>query len=264
MNKSKPSSITISRLYAFCVTLLVLLIAGCKTSKSSGNNNGFVEIFDGKTLNGWEGDPVYWRVEDGNLVGEITPATVVKRNTFIIWRGGTVANFELKVQYRITKGGNSGVNYRSEELSDLKYAMRGYQGDIDAYDGKPYTGMNYEERGRTTLAKRGQKVVLPPVPAGDSLNAHIKNNAWTASIVTGSLGNEDSLKALIKEPGEWNDYHIIARGNHLQHYLNGVLVCDVTDNDAAHAKMSGLVGVQVHVGPPMKVEYRHFMIKNLK
>lgn len=252
------------KLFAFYTMLPAFFIMGCKSFKTSGSNDGFVEIFDGKTLNGWEGDPVYWRVEDGNLVGEITPATVVKRNTFIIWRGGEVKNFELKVQYRITKGVNSGINYRSEELSDLKYAMRGYQGDIDGYDVKPYTGMNYEERGRTTIAKRGQKVVLPPVPAGDSLNAHIKSNAWTASVVTGTLGTEDSLKALIKDPGNWNDYHIIARGNHLQHYLNGVLVCDVTDNDPAHAKMSGLIGVQVHVGPPMKIEYRHFMVKNLK
>jgi hypothetical protein len=255
---------TILKLFSIS-TLVIFLITGCKTARHSGNSsNGFVEIFDGKTLNGWEGDPVYWRVDDGNLVGEITPATVVKRNTFIIWRGGKVEDFELKVQYRITKNGNSGINYRSEELSDLKYAMRGYQGDIDGYDAKPYTGMNYEERGRTTIAKRGQKVVLPPVPASDSLNAYIKNNAWTASVVTGTLGSEDSLKAIIKDPGNWNDYHIIAKGNHLQHFINGVLTCDIIDNDPAHSKMSGLIGVQVHVGPPMKIEYRHFMLKNLK
>ena len=250
-------------LYCLLPVLLLLCTVATRAQKSSGSNDGFVQIFDGKTLNGWDGDPVYWRVENGNLVGEVTPSTLLKRNTFIIWRGGTVGDFEIKVQFRITHNGNSGINYRSEELKELKYAMRGYQGDIDGYDAKPYTGMNYEERNRTTIAKRGQKVTLPPVPAGDSLQAHIKDNVWTASVVTGSLGNEDSLKAVIKDPGNWNEYHIIAKGNHLQHFINGVLMSDVTDNDPAHAKSRGLIGVQVHVGPPMKIEYRDFLLKRL-
>ena len=125
----------------------------------TGDEAGFRPIFDGKTLNGWEGDPKYWRVEDGNLVGEITPETIIKSNTFIIWRGGAPKDFELKADYRITSGGNSGINYRSVVVPDTvtpsnKFAMRGYQADIDGKNN--YTGQNYEEKGRLFLATRGQ------------------------------------------------------------------------------------------------------------
>jgi hypothetical protein len=230
----------------------------CKTPKTAHENNGFTEIFNGKNLDGWDGDLVYWKVVDGNLTGEVTPSTLLRRNTFIIWRGGEVGDFELSVQYRITVDGNSGINYRSEELKDMTFVLKGYQGDLDGHDN--YTGMNYEERGRTTIAKRGQKVILPPE---DSLSGNITDNVWTAAEVIGSLGNEDSLKAIINKPGNWNDYHIVAKGNHLQHYINGVLMSDVTDNDPVHAKSKGLIGVQVHVGPPMKIEYRKFLLKRL-
>jgi hypothetical protein len=86
---------------------------------------------------------------------------------------------------------------------------------------------------------------------------------WTACVVDGSLGDADSLTSLIHDAGEWNEYRILAVGNHLQHFINGVLVCDVTDNDPVNRRMSGLIGVQVHVGPPMKVEYRNFRLRNI-
>lgn len=243
----------------FCLSIAVIFFfAGCSVSK-----NGFYKIFDGKSLEGWEGDSTYWRVENGNLVGEVTPSTLLKRNSFIIWRGGVVNDFELIAEYRITTKGNSGINYRSDEVPGLSYALRGYQGDIDGMDDQPYTGMNYEERRRTTLAKRGQKVTLPPIIDADSLQNHINNNVWTASVVDGSLGSEDSLRSVIHKPGEWNEYRILAVGNHLQHFINGVLVCDVTDNDPVNRRPSGLIGVQVHVGPPMKVEYRNFRLRNI-
>ena len=84
----------------------------------TGDEPGFEAIFDGKTLSSWEGDPTYWRVENGSLVGEITPSTVIKSNTFIIWRGGRPKDFELKLDYRITPAGNSGINYRSASVPD--------------------------------------------------------------------------------------------------------------------------------------------------
>lgn len=249
----------------------LLILVGCTNSgisqsKSKKEKNGFVQIFDGKTLKGWEGDPTYWRVENGNLVGEITPATLLKRNSFIIWRGGMTADFELKVEYRVSEGGNSGINYRSEEVKDVPYALRGYQADLDG--AQRYTGSNYEERGRTTLASRGQKVLLETPNKSneqgttDPLKAYIKNNFWTESKVIGSLGDKDALKAHIKNE-DWNEYHLIVKGNRLQHYVNGVLMSDVTDNDTTNRKSKGLLGVQVHVGPPMKIEYRNFRLKQL-
>lgn len=245
-----------------CWILLTLLpFGGCSPAKVATEDGGFVSIFDGKTLRDWDGDPTYWRVEDGNLVGEVTPATILKRNSFIIWRGGLTKDFELKVEYRVSAEGNSGINYRSEEVEGVSYALRGYQCDIDGAN--RYTGMNYEERRRTTIARQGQVVHLDPVEDNTQpLSTYIKDNQWTRATLKGSLGNIDSLKATIKR-GEWNQVHLIVKGNRLRHYINGVLMSDVTDNDTINRSFSGLLGVQVHVGPPMKIEYRNFRIKRL-
>ncbi len=209
------------------------------------DETGFESIFDGKTLTDWEGDPKYWRVENGTLVGEVTPETLLKQNSFIIWRGGTTRDFELKVEYRISSKGNSGVNYRSEEIAGQPYAMRGYQADIDG--AQRYTGQNYEEKGRTFLALRG-----------DISRVDTDGKAR----IIGSVGDKTALAATVKNE-EWNEYHLIARGNVLTHLLNGHVMSVVIDDDPAHRKFDGLLGVQVHVGPPMKIEYRHFRLKRL-
>lgn len=249
-------------LFPICGLLLFIVFISCKTNGlNHQSKSGFVKIFDGKTLKGWEGDPTYWRAENGNLVGEITPSTLLKRNSFIIWRGGTPGDFELTLDFRITKAGNSGINYRSEEIKDFPHALKGYQADIDGAN--RYTGQNYEERGRTTLAYRGQKVMIKAQNGSDgsgSLQSKIKNNAWTETTITGSLGHSDSLKTRIKSE-DWNECRLVVKGNRLQHYINGILMSDVTDNDTVNGKLKGLLGVQVHVGPPMKVEYRNIMIK---
>lgn len=224
----------------------------------------FVSIFNGTSLDGWVGDTTYWHVANGSLIGEVTPSTLLKNNTFIVWQGGRPADFELKLEFRIAEGGNSGINYRSEVYPDVPHALRGYQADIDGRNN--YTGQNYEERGRTTLAYRGEIATIhaqdnPSDP--ESFRATVKNNAWLKRDVTGSLGNIDSLKTLIKTGSEWNTCHIIAKGNRLQHYINDVLMSDVTDEDTVNGKSSGLLGVQVHVGPPMTVEYRNIMLKQM-
>jgi hypothetical protein len=248
--------------YVSCCILLIIFSSGCSSSKmADADNEGFIQIFDGKTLSGWEGDPTYWRVEKGNLVGEVTPSTLLKRNSFIIWRGGLTKDFELKVDFRVSKQGNSGINYRSEEVEGIPYALRGYQCDIDGE--KRYTGMNYDERRRTIIAWPGQKTLLEPVADNSgSLSAYIKNNQWTKSILKGSLGDIDSLKARIKN-NDWNEVHLIVKDNRLLHYINGTLMSDVTDNDTANRTFSGLLGVQVHVGPPMKIEYRNFRLRQI-
>jgi hypothetical protein len=251
-------------IYGQIILLIFIISIGCKVSTSIPfKEEGFVNIFDGKTLNNWEGNPTYWRVENGNLVGEITPQTLLKTNSFIMWKGGEPANFELKGEFNITEKGNSGVNYRSEKLTDIPYALKGYQADIDGAN--RYTGQNYEERGRTTLAYRGQMTSVNPQADNwkpEDAKAKVQKNAWSDLKVTGSLGNTDSLKTKIKSQ-DWNSFHLIAKGNHLQHYINGILMSDVTDNDAVNGKTKGIIGVQVHVGPPMKVEYRNLRLKEL-
>ena len=259
MNKSNRF-ISVVKVFAGVIAVIIslFLLNGFKSPiiKKANSDNGFVSIFNGKTLKGWQGDSVYWKVENGCITGEVTPATLLKRNTFLIWRGGTTKNFELKVEYRITKGGNSGINYRSTEVPDVPYALRGYQEDIDGAN--QYTGQNYEERGRCIIAFRGQKATLPVVDK--PISSLAVNNIWTAS-QTSSLGNKDSLTLYIHDG--WNECHIIAKGNHLRHYINGILMSEVIDNDTANRSQRGLLGVQVHVGPPMKVEYKNFRIKVL-
>lgn len=231
--------ITVARLAAQTATLPAIAAA-------SNPEVGFVSMFDGASLIGWDGDPKYWRVENGVIVGEITPETIVKRNTFLIWRGGTPANFELKVDYRVSDRGNSGINYRSVELTDAAWSLAGYQADIDGPS--KHTGQNYEERGRTFLARRGEMVVV---------------DAKGKPTVIASLGDPEALKAFVKTGDEWNSYHLIVNGHVLTHILNGHVMSVVMDEDEAHRRSDGLIGVQVHVGPPMKIEYKNFRIKLL-
>lgn len=229
----------------------------------SSEKEEFTSIFDGKTLDGWKGDPSYWRVEDGNLVGEVTPETLLKSNTFIVWQDGQPEDFELKLEFKIAESGNSGINYRSEPIDTIPNALRGYQADID---GKiRYTGQNYEEKKRATLAYRGERVIInsqddPDAPG--SLRANVKKNCWQSREIIGSLGESDSLKTKIKSE-DWNEVHLVIKGNRLQHYVNGILMSDVTDNDTINRKQKGYLGVQVHVGPPMQVAYRNIRLKNL-
>lgn len=206
---------------------------------------GFEAIFNGRTLDGWEGDPAYWRVENGCLVGEVTPETLLKRNSFIIWRGGTPGDFELKVEYRVSAGGNSGINYRSAEVEDTPFALRGYQLDIDGAN--RYTGQNYEERGRTFLALRGDMA---------------RADADGKSRITGTVGDKDALAAFIRN-GDWNSVHLIVRGNTMIHMVNGHVMSVMVDDDPERRSREGLLGVQVHVGPPMKIEYRNFRLKKI-
>ncbi len=222
----------------------------------------FKSIFDGISLKGWEGDERYWRAENGVLIGEITPETLLKANTFIIWQGGQPGDFELKLEFRISESGNSGINYRSEQLDTIPFALRGYQADIDGKHS--YTGQNYEERKRTTLAYRGEQAIISPQSNPElagSLTANVKNNAWQSREVISSLGNIDALKAEINT--DWNSCHLVVKGNNLKHFVNGVLMSEVIDNDSINRKASGFLGFQVHVGPPMKVEYRNIRLKQL-
>lgn len=253
----KLSNVALNVVAAFTAAIVMTSQVSCVAQKKE---KGFVKIFDGKTLNGWEGDTKYWRVENGSLVGEITPETLLKTNSFIIWKGGEPGDFELKGSFKIAEKGNSGINYRSEKVADVPNALRGYQADIDG--AIRYTGQNYEERKRTTLGYRGEIVTVnnPTDKSPEAFKANLKNNAWLGRTVTGSLGTSDELKAKIKFE-DWNEFHIIAKGNRLQHYVNGVLMSDVTDNDTVNGKSKGYLGVQVHVGPPMKVEYKEIRIK---
>ncbi len=207
---------------------------------------GFQPIFDGKTLEDWDGDPVFWRVENGAIVGESTPEKVLKQNTFLIWKGGRLGDFELKLEFRLSEAANSGVQYRSVRLPDVgPWVMKGYQADMDGRH--TYTGMVYEERGRGFLAPRGQI-------------ARVSEDGVRKLI--GSPGEPDALKAFLK-PEDWNQLHIIARGNILIHVVNGRLMSLLVDEDPRGRSMEGLLGLQLHAGKPMRVEFRNIRLRKL-
>ena len=229
------------------VAVLVFLLAGSfQPAFSQAKKGKFVKIFNGRSFKGWEADTSFWKIQDGVAVGQVLPGQTIKANTFLIWKGGEPANFEFKAQYRISPEGNSGVQYRSEAVKDVPHALKGYQADIDGAN--RYTGQNYEERGRGFLAMRGQKVIL-------------RTNQKPFITDSTGLGSSESLKGSIKS--DWNEIHIIARGNKMQHYINGVLMSEAIEEDSVKGKSSGLLGMQVHVMPKMKVEYKEIYIKRL-
>jgi hypothetical protein len=221
---------------------LCLVLAACSQVAAEDDEQGFKAIFDGKTLKGWEGNPKLWSVKDGAISGQTTKENPTRGNTFIIWRDSDVADFELRLDFRIV-GGNSGIQYRSKEVS--KWVIGGYQADFDAAGG--WTGSLYEEKGRGMLAKRGNKVVIS--------SEGKKENAGTTT-------PEKDIVATVKKEG-WNSYTIIAKGNHLIQMVNGNVTIDVTDHQEKRRAMKGLLALQLHAGPPMLVQFKNIRIKML-
>jgi hypothetical protein len=206
--------------------------------------SGFEPIFDG-TLTNWDGDPAFWRVENGTIVGETTPGKKLKMNTFLVWRGGRPANFELKADIKMNST-NSGIQFRSAELPEVgKWVLKGYQADIDFVN--RFTGLIYEERARGFLAPRGQ-MTLKEEGKKPRVIAEIKNG--------------DDVKGAVKIQ-DWNTIHVVARGNTLFNIINGQLASAFVDDDPAGRAASGLIGFQIHVGEPMKLEVRNVYLKKL-
>jgi len=231
-----------------CATALLARTAapGGEDALPELDRTGFVRIFDGKTLDGWDGDPTYWSVRDGALLGTVTPETLLKKNSWIVWRGGRVEDFELVLDYRVSAEGNSGVGYRLAVLEDDPFAVRGPQADIEGAD--RFTGICYEEHGRRLLAARGQSTWL--------------DDRGDLPRLVSQFGDPEELQSLVHKEG-WNRYRLVVEGHDARHYLNGVLMSEVHDHDEENRMKSGLLGVQVHVGPPMTVEYRDVFLRHI-
>lgn len=228
--------------------LLILLCAGGCAGGPAPAGEGeqpvgrSQSLFNGRDLTGWNGDPRFWSVENGAIVGQTSAENPLAQNTFIVWDGGTVENFRLRVEFRLT-GGNSGIQYRSKVVNG--WSVGGYQGDMDA--GNRYTGMLYEEQGRGIVATRGQQVVIEP---DGRFN------------VVGAVGDPTALGNAI-DMSDWNTYEITAEGNHLVHRVNGRVTVDVVDDQVEERSMSGVVALQIHTGPPMKAEFRNITLTRL-
>ena len=221
------------------LALLVNMAAGAETPPAAPPD-GFQAILNGQDLSGWEGSPDYWSVKDGCLTG-VTDGSL-KYNRFIIWRGGTLKNFELRVRVKVTPGGNSGLNYRSRHRPDLgDGVVTGYQCDVVPARAD-YNGMLYEERGRRILAHTGEKVIIDA-----------EGQPWVV----------DKLPIKEFKADEWHEYRVLVRGNHHQHWIDGHQTVDVIDLDEKNRALEGILGVQVHVGPAMQIQYRDFFVKHL-
>ena len=223
-------------------TSLLALLALASTALAEDKN-----LFNGKDLTGWKGLD-FWSVEDGCITGRTTKEKPTKGNTFLVYQD-EVADFELTFKYKII-GGNSGVQYRSKLTDEKAFVVAGYQADFEA--GKTYSGILYEEKGRGILAQRGQKTVIKEGAAPNKPKIE----------VAGEVGKSAEIQAKIKAD-DWNDYRIVAKGGHLQHFINGVQTIDVTDETAIGAK-KGILALQLHAGPAMVVQFKDLVLKETK
>jgi len=221
----------------------------------SDSSEGWTSIFNGRDLSGWDGDPRLWSVKDGVVHGETTLQKPAHGNTFLVWRGGELKDFELKIKFRI-QNGNSGIQYRSKEVD--KWVISGYQAEVENNPGK--VGFLYHEQGRGWLVNVGDLMVI--------------DESGKKEVISNVSDVDELIKAGYYKEKDWNEYHIIAQGNHLIHYLNGYQTIELIDNDRVTdpadpkdrkgAARQGLLALQIHAGPPMVVEFKDIRVRHLK
>jgi len=243
-----------------CLTLVVLISFASNALAAEGPQAapaepaGMTCIFNGQDLTGWDGDPRLWSVKDGVIHGETTAENPASGNTFLIWTGGVLKDFELRLAFRCSAANNSGIQYRSKHITDgkvrNKWVVRGYQHEIRNEVKLPsVSGFIYDEggkRGRVCLV--GEKATW-----GEDGKKQ----------VTGSLIDADEFQKLFKLD-DWNEVVILAKGSHVQHYLNGRLILDFTDNDPQLALREGVLALQLHAGKPFWTEFKDIRVKQIE
>lgn len=227
-----------------CLCMLALVPFTAVAQQPAATDSDVIVLYGGGDLSGWAGRTDLWSAENGEIVGRTSDENPIDGNTFLVWQGGQPDNFELTAQFKI-EGGNSGIQYRSKVLDEDKYVVGGYQADID-FDNK-FAGILYEEKGRGILAQRGQKVTI------DGTGGKTAENFADATALAASI-----------HPGQWNDFRVVANGNHLQHFINGELTAEVIDDQSEKAATKGVIALQIHRGPAMTVRFKNIKIRKLK
>jgi hypothetical protein len=238
------------------VSLVLVFLFVCESvvfAGDSSSSQGWVSIFNGKDLTGWDGDPRLWLVKDSVIRGQTTLANPAHGNTFLIWRNGKLKDFELKIKFRI-QNGNSGIQYRSKEID--KWVVSGYQAEVENNPGK--VGFLYHEQGRGWLVNVGDLMLI--------------DEKGKKEVVSNVSDVDELIKAGYYRDKDWNEYRIIARGNHLIQYLNGYKTMELIDNDRITnpndpedrngSAREGILALQIHAGPPMLVEFKDIFVKN--
>jgi putative membrane-bound dehydrogenase-like protein len=204
--------------------VLLLGLGGICPATTAESSPGFTPLFNGKDLEGWSGDDRLWRVEDGVIIGS-TKGVKIEANTFLICEK-PYGDFVLRVKTKLDNH-NSGIQFRSERLPN--HAAAGYQADIAE---KTYFGMLYEERKRGFMPYWGK--MTPEQQA--------------------------EIPTFAKQ-GEWNQFEITCEGDRIKMVLNGHTTCDINDPDGAK---EGIIALQLHAGPEMKVSFKDIEIRELE
>ena len=235
----------------FCFVLSALLPSAALSQISDQERaDGFVSVFNGKDLTEWEGNPAIWKVENGAIVGVTAAEGPAKLtyNQFIVWKGGEVSDFILRFDIKLTNPGNSGMQYRSwmNPDSERPFSVFGYQADFDG--SHTHSGILYGEGFRGILCKRGQETVI----GDDHKPKEVR-----------SFADPETLKKEIAVE-DWNAYEVTAKGFTFTNKINGHVMSICTDEDKEKRKESGILAIQAHQGPPMKVEVKNIRIKKLR
>jgi hypothetical protein len=222
------------------------------------DHTGCVRLFDGVTLNGWDGNPKFWRVEDGAIVGEST-VEHPSGNSYLAYRGLDAHDFTLTLEIKVEGPGGSGIQYRSktalpwlanvpQELRpvNLDWMMTGPQADF--WPASPvYTGQFYSENTpMRILAWRGQVV--------EGFGASRKR-------LLGTIGDRRALGDVVK-PNDWNQYTVVARGGTFLHIVNGQLMAVMIDDDPSSSNnATGQIGIEIEA--VTRVSVRNIWLKKL-
>ncbi len=229
------------------ILLLTVLVSGIVHPATvwSEDKVEFTQIFDGKTLDGWKGEVDRWRVEDGAIVGEIPAGGRLDHNTWLVWEGGQLADFELCLEFRLTgePAANSGIQFRCQAESVTR--VSGYQADLDM--GAKWLGRIYDEHGRALLVERGTRVLVQE----------------DGQRVVEPFAAANQYAVLFRER-DWNDYRIRACGEHVTIEVNGTLFSELVDRQEGEKDLSGQLAFQLHSGPATRIEFRRIRYRKLK
>ena len=216
----------------------------CSTIQFSSQEQN---IFDGKSFKGWQAaDMSFWSIEDGAITAKITEKHPTKRNHYLVYQGGELSNFELRLKHRLIsdRSVNGGFQFRSQMFDgDIPDDCRGYQ--VDNNTKTPWQVRLYDEFGRHTLAWRGERTIFNNM--GDATTTKIPEAQGPAHF----------------KLEEWHEYRLICMDEKITLYVDGKLMAEVIDNDPEQQDFSGILALQLHSGPPMIVQFKDIVLKKL-
>lgn len=244
------------------IAVVLLTTALPLFAEAEKGEQGFRSIFNGKDLTGWEGLPGAWRVEEGAITAESTPEKPCRQAHYLMWRGGKPGNFELRMDFRLQgAGGNSGIQFRSRELPN--WDTSGYQADMEY--GDQWSGCLFEHT-RGGVAMRGEKVFIDKdgkkTVSALAIDEKVQKLIDASRAAGGNLSLSAALLSQVKM-GEWNSYTVVARGSDITLKINDIVMCQATDEQSGLAAKDGVIALQMHPGPPMKVQFKNLRIKLL-